>query len=662
MSNGTRVTIVLIMLLAAILRLSDLGLSEYKLDEADMILRAREVAEGRNFPSVGCRSSVGIPNPPLMVYLLALPSLFSRNPIYAIAAIASLNTLAVWATYLFLKRFFDERTALAGALLFAVNPWAILYGRKIWTQMLPLLTVGAFYLLFAVIENREKAEASPSASLFLFPSLGLVSLTYIMAPLFYVPIFMLALLVFRPLNRRHLMLGLGIFALVVAPYIVHLLLRSPEVGRAALESLRAGPAVLDAQALRLSLWFASGFNIEALLGKSASYFANYAHLLRGVHYIVSTLIFAGIGYSIYVIMKRKSGYERHVLLLLWFGLPIALMSWHSRPIGLHYFNVLSPVPLLFAAVAFGKLLSTSKRYLVWSALLLLVGVSLAQGISVWQLYRYLDARDARGAFGVPLKHWQRAAQLAKGQAQALSTREVHLLTKGTNPYYAVEPAIFASLLEPELTPRFLDRKGGHYPLLLPVGREALYILPPTSVPIHRAMERFGEEIEELTLPGGKASIRLYLVRERTFEEIAALPQHAKNASYGNGVRLLGYDAPEVLKPGEELSLTLYLAFEAVEGEERGEQYMVFNHFVDGEDKLWAQRDGFGWPTRNWRNGEVAIAWYNMSIPKGAPRGEYAILTGMYNLKDGQRAPILDEAGRVGGNFVRLCCISVEGEG
>jgi len=132
-------------------------------------------------------------------------------------------------------------------------------------------------------------------------------------------------------------------------------------------------------------------------------------------------------------------------------------------------------------------------------------------------------------------------------------------------------------------------------------------------------------------------------------------------SYGNGVRLLGYDAPEVIKPGEGLSLTLYLLFEAVGKEERDKQYSVFNHFVDMEGKLWAQRDGFGWPTHNWRNREVVIAWYDIPIPKETPRGEYAILTGMYDLKDGGGTNILDESGWVKGNFVRLCGISVEGE-
>ena len=661
MPNGKRLAIILIMLLAFILRLSNLGLSEYKLDEAAMILQARAVAEGQNFPLIGRRGSVGIPNPPLMVYLLALPSLFSHNPIYAVATIASLNALAVGATYLFLKRFFDERTALVGALLLAVNPWTILFGRKIWAQMLPLLTVGAFYFLFAAIEDREKGSPSPFAGCFLFLSLGLVSLAYIIPPLLYIPIFTLALLIFRPLKRQQLLVGFGIFVIVIAPYAAYLLLHWLEIGRAALESLRARPALLDAQALRLSLWFASGFNLEALLGKSAPSFASYARLLRGVHYIVSALIFAGVGYSLYVAVTRKPGYERFVLLLLWFGLPIALMVRHSTPIYLHYFNVLSPVPLLFAAVALGKALSATKRYFVWGAFLLLFGISLVQGVSVWQLYRYLDKRKATDAFGVPLKYWQKASQLAKELTKALPTREIYLLTEGVNPEWAMEPAIFTSLLEPELAPRFLDRKGEHYLVLLPLGQEALYILPPGSAPVYRAIERLGEKVGEVTLPGGEESIRLYLMRGRTFEEIAALPQHMKNVSYGNGVRLLGYDAPETIKPGEELSLTLYLVFESVEAEEGGKQYSVFNHFVDVEDKRCAQRDGFGWATYNWRDGELAVAWYEIPIPKETPRGEYTILTGMYDLKDGRRAEVLDEAGQARGDSVRLCCTFVEDE-
>jgi hypothetical protein len=60
--------------LAAWLRLRQLGLVEFKLDEADAVELGRRLLHG-TFPSVGLASSVGAANPPLFVYVTAVPLL-----------------------------------------------------------------------------------------------------------------------------------------------------------------------------------------------------------------------------------------------------------------------------------------------------------------------------------------------------------------------------------------------------------------------------------------------------------------------------------------------------------------------------------------------------------------------------------------------------------
>jgi len=63
----------LILALAALLRLGWPGLTEFKRDEAHLYALALDVAELRAFPLRGISSSVGLPNPPINVYLFALP-------------------------------------------------------------------------------------------------------------------------------------------------------------------------------------------------------------------------------------------------------------------------------------------------------------------------------------------------------------------------------------------------------------------------------------------------------------------------------------------------------------------------------------------------------------------------------------------------------------
>src|SRR5689334_20074563 len=82
------------MLAAAAFRFSWLDLMEFKADEANAcrlalhVLGYSEPGVGRFFPTAGLVSSVGVPNPPLFVYLMALPLAVARSPIAAVALIA----------------------------------------------------------------------------------------------------------------------------------------------------------------------------------------------------------------------------------------------------------------------------------------------------------------------------------------------------------------------------------------------------------------------------------------------------------------------------------------------------------------------------------------------------------------------------------------------
>ncbi len=142
-----------ILLLAAGLRFYRLDLVEYKLDEANLSRMALDMATGRGIPLRGIGSSVGLPNGPLSVWLLAIPYAFSRSPIVATGFVAALNVLAVAMTFALARRMFGARAAWVSALLFATAPWAVINSRKLWAQdLLPPFVVGYLwtgYLAFA---------------------------------------------------------------------------------------------------------------------------------------------------------------------------------------------------------------------------------------------------------------------------------------------------------------------------------------------------------------------------------------------------------------------------------------------------------------------------------------------------------------------------------
>ena len=150
-----RAILIGIVIVAASLRFCDLGLIELKGDEAVAIHMALPMVEGQSVPKVGLVNSVGLRNPPLFIYLVALPTWISVDPrLVTGLLIGLLSTGAVFATFFVVRRRFGDIVGILSALFFAVAPWPVLYGRKLWAQdVLPLFTVGLLSLFFVVSER-----------------------------------------------------------------------------------------------------------------------------------------------------------------------------------------------------------------------------------------------------------------------------------------------------------------------------------------------------------------------------------------------------------------------------------------------------------------------------------------------------------------------------
>ena len=144
--------------LAGWLRLRELDLVEFKLDEATAVNLARRLLDG-DFPTVGLKSSVGAYNPPFFVYLTAVPLALSDEPLAATAFVGVLAVAAVILTYFVLRPRFGALAALGTAALFATAPWAVLYGRKLWGQsVLPVVAIAFLWSMFTVLE-RSRSRA-----------------------------------------------------------------------------------------------------------------------------------------------------------------------------------------------------------------------------------------------------------------------------------------------------------------------------------------------------------------------------------------------------------------------------------------------------------------------------------------------------------------------
>lgn len=168
--------------------------------------------------------------------------------------------------------------------------------------------------------------------------------------------------------------------------------------------------------------------------------------------------------------------------------------------------------------------------------------------------------------------------------------------------------------------------------------------------------------QPLATSSGLPTISLGHLRVEAWEREFAVPaiQHPLEVNLGNKVELLGYDLDRTsAKPGESLHLTLYWrALTVIDA-----SYTVFTHLLDGESRIWGQKDnvprGATYPTTLWVEGEVVADQYEIVVKPDAPPGQYVIEVGMYLPQSGQRLPVLDELGQVQGDRVLLEAVEIQ---
>lgn len=316
-------------LVAALLRLWNLDYMEFKGDEANNLYVASYITLRVGFPLVGMRSSLGTFNPPLFTYLMALPLSFSRNPVVATAFVALFNCAAVGLLYAFCRRYFNRTVAVVAAVFFAVNPWAVIYSRKIWQQdALPLFVVGFFYCLFAVVcEGRKKFLPGCFACFAAVTQLHLSSI-------YYLAVFAIALLWFRPkVGWGYYAGGIGLVFLIYAPYVAFDIINPGYNWEIYLRHLDL-PSRFHPEAL----------TVPFVLGNTLGFmhFVDWPWLdvLQGI------LIAAGALYA--MLHAREANY---LITALWLGVPLVFLLISKLDVlPPHYFLFLYPVQFVLLGI------------------------------------------------------------------------------------------------------------------------------------------------------------------------------------------------------------------------------------------------------------------------------------------------------------------------
>jgi hypothetical protein len=623
--SGWRWGLVVVLLVGVITRLGWLDLIEFKNDEAWALSVATSIARGQSHPLVGIGSSIGVPNAPFFVYLMAIPELFSHDPAFATGLIGLLGVAAIGVTYAFGRWLVDEIAGVVAALLFAVSPWAIVYSRKVWAQdALPMFVAIALFCFFAAHRNGRRFLIVPGlASLTLAEQLHPTAWSLVLPAGILIGA---SLVQDRACPRRTLRplgLGLTVALLLESPFLIWQARNGWPLAGAA-RQLAGDPARLDLSAIHFAASVALG-NGYPLLAPVADWWSVSRWIELGMLFGGFVVVAAGA-----LAAPKRTVHVEASALAAWLAAPILAQTYHSVPVFPHYFIVLWPGPFLFMGFAVSALWRRvasrprDRLTLAWpmaireGAVVLAVGLPVGLGVVAFGDYvRTLDQGIVRPEFGVSLARQR--------ELLAAATR----IGVGGPVYFGshddLAPAL--SYLGDGKVRTFDDRIG----LLLPAGTRAAAAVEadPTTAAGRLLRGLDLDPLESIRLPWDGSELIYPLLHGggRPVEGFTSLA-----ATFDDGIALSSYRVLATARPGVIVDVVFELKGSAPVGIPN-----EFSHLLDRNGNTVAQFDGPAYPDLHWRVGDSSLDEYVLPPPE-AP-GPYKLEFGLYDYPSMRRHPV-----------------------
>ncbi len=611
---------------------------EYFHDDAMLATLALEMAAGGRFPLTGILSSTGIPNPPTSVYLMALPFSLSSDPHFAVYFIMLLNVLGVGLLWLLAHRYFGARIAWIAGLLYAINPWAVLFSRKIWAQDFhtPLILLGLLLLLYGFWEERRGWFSIAAQSLSLPLLLFAFQIHFAAWALF--PLILIVLWFGRKqMSWQGMVLAVLLSILAVLPYLTGLsqtLDSDPErISDAVQRSAAADSVGLNGKAVTDAIMLAAGIGLETWLAPDQQ-----AQLSAGYPPLVQASLILGVGMMVGIAASLKGSRRWTALLVAWAFLPTLMLLYDWTKVYIHYFIPSIPAMTLLTGMglSWGLDWLAGRRLLkglLWFALLLVCGLQILQ----WRAaLDYVESHhvDYPG-FTTPLGILNRLRDSLR------EAEDVLILSQGMSWNLHHEVAVWDTLLWDDV-PCVRTLVGNGY-AVFPSHAFSAVVAP--DAPLHPANGLYAKEAPALfkTRNGGKD----YVVHQWEAAPIwTGLPiQPVPPTLFDNGVQLSGYALAE-----DRVILEWRLPDANV-----GADYQFTAQLFDAAGHRISQWDATFWHGRHWCAGDRLLTW-------GPLEGDAAatlLKVGMYILGTGKdrgryfNANVLDALGNPSGQSVDI---------
>lgn len=590
-----------IIISAIFIRLDHINAIRYLYDNAFPNYQALEIISKHQLPLLGQPSSITFPHPPLTSYLIAIILQLGGTPLTAAGVIAFLNGFSPLFVYL-TARNITRKTGLSllAALLVAFNPWLIEYSRMSWPPaLMPVLVPFLTWLLYPVLAGQ--AQNPTRRTVMALAALALTISSFLWAFFLLIPVGVL-LIIFR---KRATYRGLLIGGLIVAAYVALFATAALSVDRiteSSSEVLTRNPAVFKLEALSHAARMVTGAAYAEARADNAID-AEIRQRLGLIAEIALTLpLIVGMLTALAAVIRGKWGSVRRdyaAIVLVFFLLPIAAMSYIGSPVHPYYMLLTVPAGTLIALWGIEWLWRGRVMPVMITASALLIC-----GLWAYEIQRFahltLETPGKDGLNNLPLSDAVRLGESIAAQPE--------------------NDRIFADIYE-----WIASSATGELLTVQPDNRERL-IVAPAEGGLYIALSSstasplpFGESAAVLTLADNS---RITLESIRAAQAEAAIA-HRLDVPTENGLTLLGYTYDTA---GSASSLQTFWLVTAVDFATNPDAFGAFVHLDRPDGSRIDNIDGAIIPGYDWRTGDIHAHTTRFDTPEE----NYRILIGQYD--------------------------------
>lgn len=387
-----QVLFILIVFTAAFLRLYHLDYMEFKGDESKNSFKALQFAQEGIIPLTTAVGSTGINDPPIFAYLITLPYLFSSNPVFAAGFIALINILGIVLCYHFVKKFYSLRAALIAISLYAVNPWHMLFSRKIWMQnALPPFIIVFLFLLFQTLYNKKK-----NYIIYTLFTLGLLFQLHLSAAYFLLLTIIILVVSRKEISGKKLGIGVLAFLLTFVPYFIFQV-KNNFIDVYTMLDIMKQESRLHTEAFTIPFRLVTTSGFDYSLGADFYAFENLICKIPALDILLSVLLLASF---LLLFLKRD---KKNSVFIVWLVLGLLYIATNKiETIHVHYFHSFYPLFFILTGILINWLyekMPGARKYVITGILAILVVYQLAFDLNFLTFIK--NNRCINGDYGTP---------------------------------------------------------------------------------------------------------------------------------------------------------------------------------------------------------------------------------------------------------------------